>query len=255
MARSSANVASAFSVSRGALVDETWSVFAAWDDEVSVAENFARVQAANLIGAPSQSWLTIVVKVLRARYEPDGADRALVHLAKGGCSVGEWRPLLLWHLARQEFLVRDFFQGWLYEQFEAGRFRLRSEDVRAYLATLPATKEWEESTAHRVANGLLSTATSIGLLTGRIAREFAPFHLPERSFLYLLHALSAREGNARRVIEARDWRMFRLGPAAVEQEILRLHQFRKLDYQVAGSLAQLALPCPTALAFADRMVA
>jgi hypothetical protein len=31
-------------------------------------------------------------------------------------------------------------------------------------------------------------------------------------------------------------------PADVERELLRLHQYRKLDYQVAGSIVQLNLP-------------
>ena len=44
-------------------------------------------------------------------------------------------------------------------------------------------------------------------------------------------------------------------PIDVEHEVLRLHQFRKLDYQVAGSLVQLTLPCKTARAYAERMVA
>jgi hypothetical protein len=44
-------------------------------------------------------------------------------------------------------------------------------------------------------------------------------------------------------------------PEDVEREILRLHQYRKLDYQVAGSLAQLRLPCRSAPEFAERMVA
>ena len=54
---------------------------------------------------------------------------------------------------------------------------------------------------------------------------------------------------------ADDWRMFLMRPADVEHELLRLHQFRKLDYQVAGSLVQLSLPCESAVEYAERMVA
>ena len=46
-----------------------------------------------------------------------------------------------------------------------------------------------------------------------------------------------------------------MGPADVEREILRLHQFRKLDYQAAGSLVQLSLPCKSSREYAERMVA
>ena len=41
----------------------------------------------------------------------------------------------------------------------------------------------------------------------------------------------------------------------VEHELLRLHQFRKLEYQVAGSLVQLSLPCTTTREYVDRMIA
>ena len=39
----------------------------------------------------------------------------------------------------------------------------------------------------------------------------------------------------------------------VHVTLLHLHQFRRLDYQVAGSLVQLTLPYPSALAFAESL--
>ena len=38
-------------------------------------------------------------------------------------------------------------------------------------------------------------------------------------------------------------------------ELLRLHQFRKLRYEVAGSLVELTLPCSSATAFVEEMAA
>ena len=109
---------------------------------------------------------------------------------------------------------------------------------------------------NRVAAGLLKMAADFGLLKGRGVKEFAGYHLPERSFVYLLHALLEQEGGSpRRVIDADDWRMFLMRPADVEHELLRLHQFKMLDYQVAGSLVQIKLPAPSALDFAKELVA
>jgi hypothetical protein len=59
----------------------------------------------------------------------------------------------------------------------------------------------------------------------------------------------------RKVLEAEDWRMFLMTPADVEREVLRLHQYHKLDYQVAGSIVELKLPYGSAREFAERMVA
>ena len=52
------------------------------------------------------------------------------------------------------------------------------------------------------------------------------------------------------MIESEDWHMYLLDAGDVERELFRLHQFRKLDYQVAGSLAQIKLPCATAAEYA-----
>ena len=41
----------------------------------------------------------------------------------------------------------------------------------------------------------------------------------------------------------------------VHAHLLRLHQYRKVDYQVAGSIVELTLPCANAREYAERMVA
>jgi hypothetical protein len=92
----------------------------------------------------------------------------------------------------------------------------------------------------------LRIGVDFGFLTGTQSREFASYHLPEQSFIYLLHAMMDREANARRIIDADDWHMFLMDAADVERELLRLHQFRKLHYEVAGSLAQIKLPAASA---------
>ena len=151
-------------------------------------------------------------------------------------------------MTRDEFLVRDFLQNWLFPAYESGAFRVRSQEVASYLADIGkhgGTTEhaWSEATTKRVAVGLLTIAADFGLLRGGAVKEFASYHLPERSFLYLLHALMEDKQSPGKIIAAPDWRLFLMRPSDVEDELLRLHQFRKLDYQVAGSLVQLTLPC------------
>jgi hypothetical protein len=257
---SRANVASSFTIVKGSMIDETYAVFAAWDFARSKRENLDRLRDENFIGASSATWLRDVAKVLNRRFEPAGRDRALVLLAKSGCALEEWKPLLLWHMTRDEFLVRDFLQNWLFPAYESGAFRVRPEELHAYLQGIGkrgGTTEhaWTEQTTSRVSAGLLKIAADFGLLRGSVVKEFASFHLPERSFLYLLHAMRDETISPGRVVAAPDWRMFLMRPADVEHELLRLHQFRKLDYQVAGSLVQLSLPCTSSREYAERMVA
>jgi hypothetical protein len=47
--------------------------------------------------------------------------------------------------------------------------------------------------------------------------------------------------------------MYLMAPNDVERELFRLHQYRKLDYQVAGSVQQLSLPYHAAAEYARRM--
>jgi hypothetical protein len=260
MKSSRSNVASSFTVVKGAMIDETYAVFAAWDFARSKRENLDRLRDENFIGASSATWLRDVAKVLNRRFEPDGRDRALVVLAKSGCDLEEWKPLLLWHITRDEFLVRDFLQNWLFPAYDSGAFRVRPEELHVYLQGIGkrgATTEhaWTEQTMKRVAAGLLKIAVDFGLLRGSVVKEFASFHLPERSFVYLLHALRDEKLSPSKVVGSPDWRMFLMRPGNVEHELLRLHQFRKLDYQVAGSLVQLSLPCTSSREYAERMVA
>lgn len=259
-AYSRANVASSFTIVKGAMIEETYAVFAEWDFDSSKRENLDRLRSENFIGASSATWLRDVAKVLNRRFDPGGRDHPLVILAKHGLSLEEWKPLLLWHMTRDEFLVRDFLETWLFSAYEAGALHIRSEDVEPYLAGIGArgaTVEhaWSKGTTKRVAAGLLKLAVDFGLLRGSITKEFASYHLPERSFIYLMHAMRDEQLSPGKILMSPGWRLFLMLPDDVEREVFRLHQYRKLEYQIAGSLMQLSLPCASAPEYAERMVA
>lgn len=261
MGASRSRVVSSFTIIKGSLIDETYAAFQAWDYSVDKATNLHFLKEHNVPAARSAHWLRDVAFVLSRRFEPSGRDRPLVELAKAGCDREVWKPLLLWHITRDEFLLRDFLVHWLYPRFSQGAFRLRPDDVVPYLKALPQQKgiewsgSWKDSTTDRVGSGLLRMATDFGVLNGTQTREFASYHLPEQSFLYILHAMADAEPNARRIVEAEDWRMYLMDASDVEREILRLHQYRKLHYEVAGSLAQLALPYPSSADYARELCA
>ena len=243
------------------MIDETYMVFRGWDFGMSRTENLRRVREDNMIGATSAHWARDVAWVMSRRFDPAGRDRPLVDLAIAGCDREVWKPLLLFHMTRDEFLVRDFLVYWLYPQFVQGAYLVHTDDVAAYLATLSKKKEiewsgnWTNSTTSRVASGLLRMATDFGLLTGAVRREFASYHLPDESFMYILHAMADGEPNAQRIVDAEDWHMFLMDGLDVEREVLRLHQFRRLHYEVAGSLSQLKLPHESSAAYAREICA
>lgn len=248
MATSRSHVVSSFTIIKGSLIDETYAVLRDWNFRQTRTENLRRVRDGNIIGAKSLHWARDVARVISRRFDPAGRDRPLADLATAGCDREIWKPILLYHMTRDEFLWRDFLVHWLYPQHTRGAYRLYTDDVAQYLRSLNKKKDiawsgiWTESTTARVASGLLRMATDFGLLKGAIHKEFASYHLPEESFIYLLHAMADTEQNARRIVESDDWQMFLMDSLDVERELLRLHQFRKLHYEVAGSLALLRLP-------------
>ena len=261
MAKSRSSVVSSFTIIKGSLIDETYAAFQQWDFSRDKHVNLQRFKDQNLIGAKSAHWLRDVAFVISRRFAPSGRDRPLVELALAGCDRDVWKPILLFHMTRDEFLVRDFLIGWLYSQFAQGAYRLQTGDVTSYLTSLSRKNgvewsgKWTDSTTSRVASGLLRMATDFDLLTGTLQKEFASYHLPEQSFIYLLHAMADVEPNARRIIDAEDWNMFLMDTSDVERELLRLHQFRKVHYEVAGSLAQLKLPHRSSADYARELCA
>ncbi len=253
-----AKVVSSFTLIKGTMIPETYAVFAAWDLDSSKRDNLDRLRRDNFIGTRSAAWLRDVVKVISRRFDPDRRDRALVILAQEGCPLDEWKPILLWHITRDEFLLRDFLLNWLYPQYLAGVLRLRPEELGDFLLDVrqrggETEHPWSEVTRQRVASGLLKAAADFGLLRGVRFKEFASYHIPERSFLYLVYAMRDLYSSPSRVVASPDWHMYLMDRDDVERELLRLHQYKKLQYDTAGTLLQLTLSHRTALEYAEAM--
>jgi hypothetical protein len=254
-------VVSSFTIIKGALVAETYEAFRHWDFGEDRRTNIARLKDLNIFGAPSGTWLRDLGKVLNRRFEPDQRDRPLVRMAQAGVDLATWRPALLWHMTRDEFLVRDFLIHWLEPRFREGTFRIRVDEVYPYLDQIQQRgltqdgKRWSEQTRKRVASGLLGIAADLGLLRGSAVKEFGSHHLSDEAFLYVLHAVADIEPNGADVIRSPEWQMYLYQAAEVEQELLRLHQFRKLHYERAGTIVALSLPFGSAAEYAESLCA
>lgn len=166
-----AQVASSFTILKGALIEESYSYLASWDPERPRPDNLREWKERNPTGMPTQTWGRDVAFVMSRRFDPSGRDAALVTLARGGCDLLEWKPILLWHITRDEFVLRDFLQNWLFPAFEQGVFRIRAEDLYSHLGSLASRgarlgKPWARSTIDRVAHALLVMARDFGLLSG-----------------------------------------------------------------------------------------
>lgn len=258
-ARVRGDVVSSFTIMQGALVEETYRLCSVWDFARDNDANLEAVMTADFIGHRSSNWARDIRKVLRRRFDFNGNDRPVAELAQRHCSLLIWKPILLWHMTRDEFLLGDFLKQRLFNLHQSGELYVFAADTIPYLKALGQPGRsgdgWTDYTCKRVASALLKLATDFGFLAGAAKKSFVSYHLPDESFLYILHAIAEHQPNANAIIQSEEWRLFLLDPADVEREILRLHQYRKLHYEVAGSLAQLTLPCDSALAYARKMAA
>ena len=230
---------STFSVTKGGKVAETYSCFQAWDLSLGLDDNLERFRDENPILAPTSAWLKEMRRIFRVRFGEIERHVPLIRLAQAGMPMEQWSPILLWHLCMRELLLSDFLENWLYPRKQEGYIRVRSDDVRQHLAGLGERglldKTWAPNTIGRMASGLPSYAADFGLLQGKAMKEIAPYHLPDEALLYVLQDIANETASGLRVLEDVRWRRFLLSRPALEQELLRLHQHRKLSFEIAGS--------------------
>ena len=241
---------------KGSLLDETYSLFRGWRDYESFDENFSRVFVGHF---QTESWDREVKTTLRRRFRALSYPSALITLARAGIPVSDWRYVLLLWIATHEPLYKEFAEGWLYTEYESGRYHIRTKDILDYVRQiwLELNKDGVTLTDYgltRTARDLLRMARDLGVLAGDgPTKSYSTMHFSDDLKIYFCHAIAEQEGSTSRVPTSRLWRVLLQSPANVHEELLRLHQFRKLEYQVAGSLVELTLPCTSAQEYAERM--
>jgi hypothetical protein len=230
------NVASSFTILKGAMIEESYRALALWRIADSKKQNIERLQQEKFMGPRSAAWYRNAGFVLSRRFDPGFMDRALVELAKRQWALHEWKPALLWHMTRNEFLLRDFLVNWLFPAWAAGVGEIRTPDLYPHLETVPdrggiIERRWTLTTLERVAGALLRMGVDFGLLQGRAVKEFTPYKLPGRSLLYLLHAVRDSVAHSDEVVRSADWRIFRITEAELANELSRLYAADELMYE------------------------
>lgn len=240
---------SSFLATKGLFPEHTYRAFQRWDVSSSLEENVRIIRTANTVGGPSIGWLKDFGKIILRRFGPAGPATALVELARHNCDLQVWKPLLLWHGCETDHLLRSFLSDWLFGQQQRGVVRVSREAVEEFLRChLAANNQamWSDSNIEQSSSGMLRTAGAFGLLTEGRGRMLTGYHLPEASFLYVAYVLMQRYASSSRVVADPSWRLFMLSQGAVEEEFLRLHQLHRLQFNRAGSLVELVLPCKSA---------
>lgn len=245
-------------VRKGAFLEETYTLFGGWNESASFDENF---EAAFQGRFRSEGWKREVYATLRRRFRDIQSAQPLIVLARHHFDIFDWRYCLHLRVAIHETLYGSFLTDWLYPEFQAGRLVLRTEDAVQYVLnswkSLSGSDEpLSDYGATRTARDLLRMARDFGLLEGEgRTKTFASLYFSDDLILYFCHVIAAEENSTSRVPNSGIWKLLLLDHSEVHTHLLRLHQYRKLDYQVAGSLVELTLPCSSAVDYAERMLA
>ncbi len=245
---------------KGALIEETFMAFRDWDLSVPIRENLEAIRNENRIGAKNDGWLREILATISSRFAAPEDLEPLVILAGGGMNLAEWKICYLWHIGNTDELYYRFATDWLMEQYKKGVYFIQSKDLAPFVRQITDGRiasggRLSDYGVQRTARDLLKMACDFGLLEGKFKKTFVNFHMPENAFLYVLHALFEEKNSPGKMISSRRWRLFFMEPEDVERELLRLHQYKIVEYQAAGSLISLKPPCATLTDYARKLTA
>ncbi|NEU96937.1 hypothetical protein [Bradyrhizobium uaiense] len=243
---------------KGVLVQETYELFALWDDGLLVADNLKL----GLSGRhKTAGWEREVNATLKRRLRDIEPARPLIALAKRGMTLVDWRDCLRLWIGATEQPFHDFALGWLFNEQGKGRYQIRSEDVHPFIERAAAgrgskAKPLSEYGQLRSARDLLRIALDLGMLVGDgPTKTFASIAMSDDVMMFYVHMISDLEGNATKMLSSPLWRLAYMAPTDVHVALLRLHQYKRLNYEVAGNIAQVGLPFRSALECAERIAA
>lgn len=243
---------------KGVLVQETYELFAAWNDALSAAQNLKSALSGR---SSTAGWEREISATLHRRLRHFDRIRPLVALAKGGMSIHDWRDCLRLWIGATEQPFHDFATGWLFAEHEKGRYQVRTDDVHAFIEKAaasrgPKAKPFSEYGQLRAARDLLRMAADLGMLDGHgPVKTLASIAMSDDVTMFYAHMIADLEGNSAKMPASRLWRLAYMSPPDVHVALLRLHQFKRLNYEVAGNIVQVGLPFGSALECAERVAA
>ncbi len=240
---------------KGPLVEESYRLFSGWNDDVSIVENLDNAFQGLF---PTIAWEREVRATTTARLKNVETLRPLIVLARNGMKLDDWRDCWRLWIGATEEPFGGFVRDWLFPEMQSGRYQFRAQDVREYAISAwnrhSPKRPLSEHGVVRAARDLVHTAAQLGLVTGDgPVKTFLATPISDEVRLFYVQMIADLEGSAAKVPGSDLWKMAMIPASEAHVALLHLHQFKRLDYQVAGSLVQLTLPYPSALAFAESL--
>ena len=246
-------------IKAGALLADTKTLLARWDDDASVSENLDRARRENIFGKASRSRVEDILAIFRQRYlTAEPVTKALAVLVKGGFPSEGLDRILYFHATQSDRLLHDIVTDVLLPLQSTGRSDVLPEDIQRILTRWVdegKTKgHWSHDTRVRVAQGLLATLRDFGILQGTTNKRLAPIFLPIEAFAYVAFYLKQKQPSGEMLIDDPEWQLFFLSRGSVEHFFMEAHQHRLLEYHAAGSIIRITFPAESIEEYAHVIV-
>ena len=233
---------------KGALLNETHSVFRALADGVSVPEIRDACLVGNLLRQTARETRRQIWTAIHWRYfawaPPAWVLEDYARAANSDASSPEFVPLAYLHYARRDRLVFDFVVEKLWPLHLAGSRGVSRDDVMTFLDERFESQEsrWRESVRIKVAGSVLSSLRNFGLFAGRQRKKSQRPVIAPAAALHHCRLLYAEGLRGRSILEAPDWRLFRWSPEDVAGALARLAQTGHVRFERVGRTVVLELP-------------
>ena len=225
-------------------------LIANWDEAKTVEGNFDDAIRRNLFAKASRKRIAEILRIFRQRYlAGNPSDRAFRAFVGSTLPSEITDRIVYYHTVLAEPALYDFVAGYLSPLYLRGERRITVRNALDFVADAihegKTEGKWEsEATRVRVAQGLLSTLKDFSVLEGTRSPEktLAPAHLHVLAFAYIAFHIKLNEPSGERLANHPHWRLFFLGPRAVESYFGEADAERLLTYQAAGSIIRIEFP-------------
>lgn len=234
-------------IKASALLSDTKTLLAEWDEAHSVNENLDRFRRENVLGKASRSRVEDVLAIFRQRYLGDEALlRALIILARAPMAAQSLDRILYFLTVHSDTLLHDAVIDLLVPTYERGQQELSINEmqrwVRVQVAEGHTERAWGAATVERVAQGIMATLRDFGVLRGAVRKQITPPFLPVDAFSFIA-LLRFRELQAgERLLRDPEWQLFFMPSLAVERLLVAAHQEHLLEYYAAGRVVRVEFP-------------
>jgi len=241
---------SARNTSKGALLREAQAVFSTLASGASVKEARDLCLSGRILRQSARITRQHIWDALNWRYFFWGPPEWVVDDIKRA-AVGEpANPLFVRlayvHYARRDRLTFEFVTTKLYESARTSGCRVDRNDVLEFLlhkeSNEPQVRRWRDTTRKKLAGNVLSALRDFGIVAGVQRKSVQHPEIPAKVVLHLCRLLYEEGLRGRRLVEARDWRLFLWNPLETGQAMGRLARAGEIRYEQAGRTVVLELP-------------